>query len=190
MVEVFGEATEVREVVMLFQQVRDAGATHHLPGHHLAAVFAEVRRQAHFTAGNGQHAEAQFRAVAAFDVEQLEQRCSKGSTDQQAEATVAREVAANLSPPVVKRAMRGEVVVTRRGLLEEDAGIAAEAFAIGQDVAVAVPACGVGEAPLCADVAGLQVFGKAFLAALVGRHTAHITAHDAPAAAFADVFPR
>ena len=53
-----------------------------------------------------------------------------------------------------------------------------------------MPACGVGEAPLCADVAGLQVFGKAFLAALVGRHATHITAHDAPAAAFADVFPR
>ena len=127
---------------------------------------------------------------AAFDIEQLEQRRGKGGTDQQAEATVAREVAANLSPPVVKRAMRGEVVVTRRGLLEEDAGIAAEAFAIGQNVAVAVPACCVGEAPLRADVAGLQVFGKAFLAALVGRHATHITAHDAPAAAFADVFPR
>ena len=51
---------------MLFQQMRDAGATHHLPGHHFAAVFAEVGGQAHFTAGNREHAEAQFRAVAAL----------------------------------------------------------------------------------------------------------------------------
>ena len=42
------------------------GATHHLPGHHFAAVFAEVRGQAPFTAGTGQHAEAQFGTIAAF----------------------------------------------------------------------------------------------------------------------------
>lgn len=261
---------------MLLQQMRDAGATHHLPGHHFATVFAEVGGQAHFAAGDSQHAEAQFGAVAtffrplqagatvgdsvgagfhgkaavfadfvegkqtviargggvgqgkpggvpampgvaamspdgeddtlhgtfaaagfavevedaAFDVEQLQQRRGKGGADQQAEAAVAGEVAANLRAPVVKRAVCGEVVVTRRGLLEEDAGIAAETFAVGQNVAVAVPARRVGEPPLRADVAGLQVLGEAFLTAFAGRHPAHIAAHDAPAAALADVFPR
>ena len=66
MVEVVGESAEVREVMFVFELVRDGRATHHLPGHHLPPLFAEVGVQAGFAAGDRENAEAQLRAVAAF----------------------------------------------------------------------------------------------------------------------------
>lgn len=104
------------------------------------------------------------------------------SANSHSKAAVAREVAANPPVPVVKHAVHGEVVVVAQcGLLKKDAGIAARTFAIGQNVAVAVPARRVGEPPLRAAVAGLQAFGKAFLACACWSACGAHKAHDAPA---------